>query len=181
MAWSPCGVRAFGHRRNSCLISSTRTCQPYKFRDSRFVQLPEMFGSSEEFDTWFGNKLAASGAAPVDDAPASSVLHAEQVLIVTNRLHQVLRPFLLRRTKAVLAAELPSKTEHAIACPTSAYQDAMLRLLREKGREAQAGSVTGVNNVVMEMRKVCCRIVSGFTLILMSHECNFAEHVDSFL
>ena len=117
------------------------------------VQLPEMFGSSEEFDAWFGNKLAASGAAPDGDAPASSVLQAEQVLIVTNRLHQVLRPFLLRRTKAVLAAELPSKAEHALACPTSAYQDAMLRLLREKGREAQAGSVTGVNNVVMEMRK----------------------------
>lgn len=122
----------------------------------RVLQLPDMFNSSEEFDAWFGNKLAAGGATAADvDAPgASSVLHAEQVLIITNRLHQVLRPFLLRRTKAVLKTELPSKTERAIACPMSEYQVAMLQLLREKGKAAQTGSVTGINNVVMGMRKV---------------------------
>jgi SNF2 family DNA or RNA helicase len=130
------------------------------------VQLPAMFNSAEEFDSWFGNKLACAGvaaAAADGDAAAtpaaSSLLHTEQVLVITNRLHQVLRPFLLRRTKDVLEAELPSKAEHAIACPTSSYQDAMLRLLRDKGKEAQAGAaggVQGINNVVMEMRKARC-------------------------
>ena len=120
------------------------------------MQLPEMFNSAEEFDKWFGSKLAASGAMSEDDSTtASSVLQAEQVLVITNRLHQVLRPFLLRRTKDVLEATLPPKREESIACPTSAYQEAMLQLLRDKGKEAQAGSVQGINNVVMEMRKVC--------------------------
>lgn len=122
-----------------------------------------MFNSAEEFDSWFGSKLESSGAAPITaegDAgspAASSLLQKEQVLVITNRLHQVLRPFLLRRTKAVLAAELPSKTEFAIACPVSGYQDAMLKLLRAKGQEAAdggGGGVQGINNVVMEMRKV---------------------------
>jgi SNF2 family DNA or RNA helicase len=67
----------------------------------------------------------------------------------------VLRPFLLRRTKDVLEATLPSKTEVSIACPMSAYQEAMLQLLKTKGKEVQKGSVQGINNVVMEMRKVC--------------------------
>ena len=96
-----------------------------------------------------------------------------QVLVITNRLHQVLRPFLLRRTKAVLEATLPRKAEHAIACPQSEYQAAMLKLLRAKGQaaaEAQ-GSVTGVNNVVMEMRKVwrLLLIIESIYLLLQAH------------
>lgn len=117
--------------------------------------LPEMFGSADEFDAWFGSRLAGSG---VDVASGGSeVLRQEQVLIVTNRLHQVLRPFLLRRTKAILAAALPAKVERAVACPASPYQAAMLALLRTKGAAAAAGGgggVQGVNNVIMEMRKV---------------------------
>ena len=121
--------------------------------------LPDMFGSAEEFDAWFGSRLAAGGV-DVDGGcgGASEVLRQEQVLIVTNRLHQVLRPFLLRRTKAILAAALPPKIERAVACPASAYQAAMLALLRAKGAAVAhgggGGGVQGVNNVIMEMRKV---------------------------
>jgi helicase SWR1 len=138
-------------------MENVTTAIPHVKEFCTCMQLPEMFGSAEEFDSWFGNKLARSGVAADDSAPAASeVLHAEQVLVITNRLHQVLRPFLLRRTKDVLQAELPSKTEHSIACAMSPYQEAMLQLLKDKGKEAQQGSVQGINNVVMEMRKVCC-------------------------
>jgi ATP-dependent helicase STH1/SNF2 len=115
--------------------------------------LPDMFSSAEEFDSWFGNKLEQAGTA-VEGQCTSDVLRAEQVLIITNRLHQVLRPFLLRRTKDVLETALPAKIERSIACPTSEYQLAMLQLLKDKGKEATTGSVQGVNNVIMEMRKV---------------------------
>lgn len=75
-----------------------------------------------------------------------------QILIVTNRLHQVLRPFVLRRTKDILNAALPAKTERSVPCPTSFYQREMLAMLMDKDRGA---SVKGINNVIMECRKVC--------------------------
>jgi hypothetical protein len=41
--------------------------------------------------------------------PGPSLLNQEESLLVTNRLHQVLRPFMLRRLKEQVASELPSK------------------------------------------------------------------------
>lgn len=70
---------------------------------------------------------------------------------------------MLRRTKSALEASLPRKTERAVPCPASAYQHAMLQLLHRRGADAAAaaasaggaGAVQGINNVLMEMRKVC--------------------------
>jgi SNF2 family DNA or RNA helicase len=121
--------------------------------------LPDMFASAEEFDSWFGSKLEQAGM-PVEGQCTSDILKAEQLLIITNRLHQVLRPFLLRRTKDVLEAALPAKIVRSIACPKSAYQSAMLKLLKDKGKET-AGSVQGINNVIMEMRKVWILLRAG--------------------
>lgn len=39
----------------------------------------------------------------------SAMLDEEESLLVTNRLHQVLRPFMLRRLKESVATELPHK------------------------------------------------------------------------
>lgn len=75
-----------------------------------------------------------------------------QILIVTNRLHQVLRPFVLRRTKDILNATLPPKTERAIPCPASLYQREMLNLLTCK---ESVTNIKGINNVMMECRKIC--------------------------
>jgi hypothetical protein len=41
--------------------------------------------------------------------PAAALLDQEEYLLVTNRLHQVLRPFMLRRLKEQVASELPQK------------------------------------------------------------------------
>ena len=41
-------------------------------------------------------------------------LSEEERLLVINRLHQVLRPFLLRRVKKEVEKELPPKTEMVI-------------------------------------------------------------------
>lgn len=43
---------------------------------------------------------------------------------------QVLRPFLLRREKAEVANELPSKQEEIVWCPLSGIQRILYRIVR---------------------------------------------------
>ena len=43
----------------------------------------------------------------------AALLSLEQTLLVTGRLHRVLRPFVLRRPKETVAAELAPKVQHA--------------------------------------------------------------------
>ena len=120
------------------------------------MQLPHVFKSSAEFDSWFNSWRSGAEPAGKDGSAAAlaaqAALGEEQLLIVTNRLHQVLRPFVLRRTKDILSTALPAKTERKIPCPMSAYQKRMLSLLANKGT---AKDVKGVNNMLMEMRKIC--------------------------
>ena len=58
------------------------------------ILMPSLFGSSEDFQGWFGMDCQ---------------LEEEEVLLVTSRLHQILRPFMLRRLKDSVATELPAK------------------------------------------------------------------------
>lgn len=44
-----------------------------------------------------------------NDSAESVLLGEEESLLVINRLHQVLRPFMLRRLKDSVATELPPK------------------------------------------------------------------------
>ena len=45
---------------------------------------------------------------------------------------QVLRPFVLRRSKREVEAELPEKTEHVLRCDLSAWQRAWYRQIAEQ-------------------------------------------------
>ena len=47
-------------------------------------------------------------------------LTEEEKLLIINRLHQILRPFLLRRLKVEVAKELPQKIEMVIKVELSA-------------------------------------------------------------
>ena len=57
--------------------------------------MPSLFGSCEDFQRWFGVE--------------SHLQEEEVLLLVTSRLHQILRPFMLRRLKETVASELPTK------------------------------------------------------------------------
>jgi len=50
-----------------------------------------------------------------DQSNESAMLDEEESLLVTNRLHQVLRPFMLRRLKESVAKELPQKVRFRLA------------------------------------------------------------------
>lgn len=59
-----------------------------------------------------------------DQSNESAMLDEEESLLVTNRLHQVLRPFMLRRLKESVAKELPQKVRFTLTllpcCPALA-------------------------------------------------------------
>ncbi|KAL4430828.1 hypothetical protein ABPG75_006084 [Micractinium tetrahymenae] len=138
--------------------------------------MPTLFDSGEDFEAWFGgaDRRNASGASAggasaggdsSDDEEGAAaraeaaMLTEEEALIVTNRLHQVLRPFMLRRLKESVASELPQKREHLLPVLPSPYQQALFRLMQQELQRSAAGGgkgiLKGVNNVLMEMRNVC--------------------------
>ena len=70
--------------------------------------LPKVFQSCDDFEKWFSmplNKLSSE---------KETQLNEEEQLLIINRLHQVLRPFLLRRVKKEVESELPNKLEFVI-------------------------------------------------------------------
>ena len=65
----------------------------------------QVFASHAQFKDWFSNPLTTM----VDGGSAINRATVE-------RLHSVLRPFLLRRLKADVEKQLPQKHEHVIRC-----------------------------------------------------------------
>ena len=67
--------------------------------------MPEIFSNQEDFEEWFDFK---------DKKDATSYEQRkkdEANIVLVQKLHKILRPFLLRRTKADLKKKLPDKIE----------------------------------------------------------------------
>lgn len=78
--------------------------------------MPKVFNSCEEFEKWFSlavNKYSGEKEAQLTE---------EEQLLIINRLHQVLRPFLLRRVKKEVESEIPNKVEYVFKVELSAWQ-----------------------------------------------------------
>jgi SNF2 family DNA or RNA helicase len=65
--------------------------------------LPSIFNSIGDFEEWFNAPFAAAGE--------KVEMNEEESLLIINRLHKVLRPFLLRRLKKQVEDQLPDKVE----------------------------------------------------------------------
>ncbi|KAI9331458.1 SNF2 family N-terminal domain-containing protein [Zopfochytrium polystomum] len=120
--------------------------------------LPKIFNSVKSFDEWFSSPFT-SGAAIGSQAVE---LNEEERLLMIKGLHKVLRPFLLRRLKKDVEAELPDKVETVIKCPMSALQRKMtdwVKVRRVIGPfhevTAKTGGIRALNNLVMQFRKIC--------------------------
>ncbi|KAH7823234.1 putative chromatin structure-remodeling complex subunit snf2 [Monocercomonoides exilis] len=115
--------------------------------------LPTIFNSVESFEQWF--------SAPFDSAPGEKMdVTEEERLLVVNRLHQVLRPFLLRRLKREVEKELPPKLERVVKCDLSLIQRRLYERTQREGAveiSATSGHVAkrGLSNTIMQLRKVC--------------------------
>ncbi|XP_021304222.1 chromatin structure-remodeling complex protein SYD isoform X6 [Sorghum bicolor] len=113
--------------------------------------LPNIFNSSEDFSQWFNKPFESNG----DNSPDEALLSEEENLLIINRLHQVLRPFVLRRLKHKVENELPEKIERLVRCEPSAYQKLLMTRVEENLGGIGAVKVRSVHNSVMELRNIC--------------------------
>jgi ATP-dependent helicase STH1/SNF2 len=139
--------------------------------------LPKIFNSVKSFDEWFNTPFANSGT------PDKIELNEEEALLIIRRLHKVLRPFLLRRLKKDVEAELPDKVEKVVKVKMSALQSQLYKQMKKykmiadgndkpgyvhsyctwKSCSSQAapfnsrktGGVKGLSNELMQLRKIC--------------------------
>ncbi|KAM0031482.1 putative DNA helicase chromatin remodeling SNF2 family [Helianthus debilis subsp. tardiflorus] len=111
--------------------------------------LPTIFNSVENFEEWFN--------APFADKCDVSLTDEEELLII-RRLHQVIRPFILRRKKDEVEKYLPQKTQVILKCDMSAWQKVYYQQLTDVGRvglDTGTGKSKSLQNLSMQLRKCC--------------------------
>ncbi|KFM63248.1 SWI/SNF-related matrix-associated actin-dependent regulator of chromatin subfamily A member 5, partial [Stegodyphus mimosarum] len=103
--------------------------------------LPDVFNSSEDFDAWFNTNNCLGDTSLVE------------------RLHAVLRPFLLRRLKSEVEKKLPPKKEIKIYVGLSKMQREWYTkvLMKDIDVVNGAGKVDKMRllNILMQLRKCC--------------------------
>ena len=109
--------------------------------------MPHIFQSHDQFKSWFSQPL--TGMVEGQEAVNRGLV---------ERLHGVLRPFILRRLKVDVEKNLPPKIEHVLKCRLSRrqrnlYEDFMSR--SETRKMLSSGNFVGIANCLMQLRKVC--------------------------
>ncbi|CBZ50516.1 snf2 family N-terminal domain-containing protein, related [Neospora caninum Liverpool] len=123
--------------------------------------LPKIFSCASDFEKWFSQPFEGKGM-PVEgsdiDTGGSAFLNEEERLLIINRLHAVLRPFLLRRVKKDVLKDMPERKEYLVRICLSEWQKAVYKQIQEKGLRTvdQVGNVTkrGFQNTLMQLRKI---------------------------
>ena len=108
--------------------------------------MPHVFRSQAEFKHWFANPLTAM------------VEQGDEHQAAVDRLHAVLRPFILRRLKIDVAKQLPAKVEHVVTVPLARRQRFLYEdfISRASTRETLAsGGYLGMMSILMKLRMVC--------------------------
>ena len=108
---------------------------------------------------------AQFGLLAVGDSEEAVGLAHEERMLVIHRLHEVLRPFVLRRVKSAVLGQLPEKVEKVLRVDLTAWQQVLYEQIRQTGVQKKDsprhGDVAappisrGLNNVLMQLRKVC--------------------------
>ncbi|GFQ05438.1 protein photoperiod-independent early flowering 1 [Phtheirospermum japonicum] len=109
--------------------------------------MPHIFQSHQEFKDWFSN-------------PITGMVEGQEKVNkeVVDRLHNVLRPFILRRLKRDVEKQLPMKHEHVICCRLSRRQRNLYEdFIASSETQATLASSNffGMIGVIMQLRKVC--------------------------
>lgn len=134
---------------------------------------PRAFGSLEDFEKWFAlpplpsirldDDKGKANNAEKQTQPAeqqeegdsvAGLLSEEEELLIIQRLHKVMRPFLLRRTKEMVLDQLPEKQEMTLWVPLSAWQRSLYRQgLRRVATHPNGNSSEVQFSSVMQLRK----------------------------
>ncbi|XP_066991425.2 chromatin-remodeling ATPase INO80-like [Anabrus simplex] len=139
--------------RNRLLISGTpiQNSMAELWSLLHFI-MPTLFDSHDEFNEWF--------AKDIENHTENKTEISETHL---SRLHMILKPFMLRRTKKDVENELSDKIEIIIYCPFMARQKLMYSALKKNIRiedmsscsQRYEGVAPSLMNLVMQFRKVC--------------------------
>jgi ATP-dependent helicase STH1/SNF2 len=118
--------------------------------------LPQVFNSSASFESWFNEPMAKLSAT---GGESQSALDEEETLIIVNRLHSILKPFMLRRMKKDVESQLPQKSEVVLKVELSGWQKLVYKQLKNEGLRSVDADGNTVNkqmqNVMMQLRKTC--------------------------
>lgn len=116
--------------------------------------MPTLFDSHEQFNEWFSKGIESH-------AEHGGTLNEHQL----NRLHAVLKPFMLRRVKKDVITELTGKTEITVHCKLSSRQQAFYQAIKNKISLAELfdnsrghlneKKILNLMNIVIQLRKVC--------------------------
>lgn len=109
------------------------------------------FAELQQFSEWFRNpeqRILNQGREVMNEQDKETI----------NKLHQLLRPYLLRRVKAEVEKQMPGKYEHVIYCKLSKrqreYYDGFMSRASTK-QELASGNHFSIMNCLMQLRKVC--------------------------
>lgn len=113
--------------------------------------MPIGFANQKEFQEWFSHPVdrMLEGGGQEDDEDSRAAI---------QKLHTVLRPYLLRRLKVDVEKQLPEKHEHIVYCRLSKRQRFLYDdfMSRAKTKETLAsGNFLSIINCLMQLRKVC--------------------------
>jgi hypothetical protein len=122
--------------------------------------LPSIFNSVDTFDQWFNRPFAQFGSSNKDDDADNSGLTTEERMFIIHRLHELLRPFMLRRVKSEVLDQLPEKVEKILRCELSSWQKELYKQISRRAASDESNMNSGpqgrgLNNAVMQLRKVC--------------------------
>jgi SNF2 family DNA or RNA helicase len=109
--------------------------------------MPHVFQSHKEFKEWFSK--------PVTSMVEGTTAQNDQLV---QRLHSILRPFMLRRLKKDVEKQMPGKFEHVVYCKLSKRQRFLYdEYMSSTNTQAtlRGGTYLGIANVLMQLRKVC--------------------------
>ncbi|XP_034919811.1 chromatin-remodeling ATPase INO80 isoform X2 [Populus alba] len=116
--------------------------------------MPTLFDSHEQFNEWFSKGIE-------NHAEHGGTLNEHQL----NRLHAILKPFMLRRVKKDVISELTRKTEVMVHCKLSSRQQAFYQAIKNKISLAELfdgnrghfneKKIMNLMNIVIQLRKVC--------------------------
>ncbi|KAG5520180.1 hypothetical protein PMAC_001257 [Pneumocystis sp. 'macacae'] len=112
--------------------------------------MPIDFANLKDFQEWFSK--------PIDKMVENNKIIDSDVQNQVSKLHQLLRPYLLRRLKADVEKQMPKKYEHIIYCRLSKRQRYLYDdfMSRAKTKETLAsGNFFSIINCLMQLRKVC--------------------------
>ena len=109
--------------------------------------LPDLFTSSDDFNMWFG------GDSNNEEQEESLEKKEERNMEIVKRLHKILKPFLLRRTKNEVEKTLPPKKEIHIKVGLSEMQKDIYKKLLKKSMDSE--TKIAYKNIIMQLRKCC--------------------------